>query len=150
MNRRQLLTASLAAFLPVSGCVGSGTVFGDPIRFRLRYVEILNWTQSPHTVTTIIERDGSRVFDDSETIPETRESGLQSWRIEEPWMDETAEYTVSLDVDGGSSVTTSTRDVAESYDLSRDEERCLRWTFQLRSDGSIGVFPNFACPSERG
>lgn len=65
-------------------------------------------------------------------------------------MDETAEYTVSLDTDQGSSVTTSTRDVAESYDPDPDGDRCLRWTLQFRSDGSIGVFPNLACPSENG
>ncbi|PSP54961.1 hypothetical protein BRC82_08190 [Halobacteriales archaeon QS_1_67_19] len=63
-------------------------------------------------------------------------------------MDETAEYTVSLETDGGDGVTTSTRDVAESYDLDSDAERCLRWTFQIRSDGTIGIFPNLDCSAE--
>lgn len=139
-TRRQLLAMGA---VPIAGCVGAT----EDRSFFLSFVEILNWSPDDRRVTVEIERNETTLFEDTKTIQGIQDDTVQSWRIDEPWMAETGVYTVRLDGEGFEAMTRSTRDVADAYDLDPDT-RCLSWTFLIREDGSVSVYPSPGCPRE--
>ena len=127
----------------IAGCAG----VTEPTEFRISFIEIINWSGNDQTVSLEIQKDGEQAFADQREIPQEDDDGLNSWRIDEGWLDERAAYTVELDGEGFDRTTTSTESVRDSYDLD-PETTCLSWTFQIREDGSVGVFPSPGCPRE--
>jgi hypothetical protein len=135
-RRRAVSGALCAGLVTLCGCT-DGPLFSKQT-FELASIDVLNATENPQRVAVTVHRDGKRVLDASKSIP-VNEDGEGMWRIRQQWMGEPANYTIEVSRHGGREATVTTRELAEST-----ESDCLRPTFQLRGDGTIGTF-GFPC-----
>lgn len=137
VGRRNLLEAvgGILIFLP-----GCSLISGYEI--QINWIDVLNWTDSEQEVELVIEESSETVFSGSKRIPPKDSERSSMWRVTDPRMSERGNYTMKLSTDE-ETIETSGEELITSYEDPDCRE--LNLTFQLRRDGSVGIFPDREC-----
>lgn len=95
MNRREFLAMSCSTLgTSLSGC----TSLVAPRKTEIESISLMNLSEKPHRVTIQVTRNGTQVYSHSFQVPQKSEFGTESNPapvVQEPWMKNPAEFTVS-------------------------------------------------------
>jgi|GEM_PF-1627907 hypothetical protein len=124
MNRRHLLSLGCGLVCSLSGCLTSEDTTNGVDR-----IEISNKHSSELAVSTTIQKNGNTEYDSNTTI-----AAGDDVNIKKEWMNDPAEYIITVALSNGTEETLGTEDLNKRYELG---DRCYEFDFVIDSEVKI-------------
>ena len=96
MRNRALVSVVLVSLLCLTGC---SNPLSEDAQSKLVEVKVENSDDSPHTIHTIVERDGNIISWSSHRLNATEEGRYVSKEVNRSWGNTTGRYTVYMRLD---------------------------------------------------